>query len=177
MQAGRFAQADWLRIDVSDDVVPYDREAVVRQWLARTLETYPSLTSRFLTEERDRFRNPVGHALREALPVLLEELLGEMEVARLTPVLDQVVRIRAVQDFTASQAVGFVFVLKDVLRHEEPGGLTPALEQRIDQMALITFDLYVKCREKMDQIKADEARRSTYVLDRIGFPRSDGEVR
>ena len=161
---------------MSDEVVSYDRGAVVRQWLARTLGTYPFLTSRFLGEEKDRFRNPVGHALREAFPVLLEELLGEMNLARLTPVLEQVVKIRAVQDFTASQAVGFIFVLKDVLRHEEPGELTPELEQRIDQMALIAFDLFVKCREKMDEIKADEARRSTYVLDRIGFPRSNGET-
>ncbi|MGA2324951.1 MAG: RsbRD N-terminal domain-containing protein [Bryobacteraceae bacterium] len=162
---------------MNDDVVPYDRDAVARHWLARTLGAYPFLTSRFLAEEKDRFRNPVGHALREALPVLLEELLGEMNLARLTPVLDQVVKIRAVQDFTASQAVGFIFVLKDVLRHEEPGGLTPALEQRIDQMALTAFDLYVRCREKMDEIKAGEARRGTYVLDRIGYPRSDGEAR
>jgi hypothetical protein len=162
---------------VSGDSVPYKRDAVVDQWLARTLGTYPFLTSRYLGEEKDRFRNPVGHVLREALPALVDELLGEMDVARLTSVLEQIVRMRAVQEFTPSQALGFIFALKDVLRHEDPAELTRTIEQRIDQMALLAFDLFVKCREKMDEIRAAEARRGTYVLDRIEAARSRGEER
>ncbi len=147
------------------------------RWLARTLGTYPSPASRYLTEEKDRFRNPVGHALREALPTLVDELLGSMNLERITPALDQVVRTRAVQDFSASQAVGFIFALRDVLRHENAEGLTEALEERIDRMALLAFDLYVKCREAMEHIREAEARRGAYVLDRLNTARSRGEAR
>jgi hypothetical protein len=162
---------------VTGEGASLDRGSAAQQWLVRTLETYPPVTSRFLIEEKDRFRNPAGHVLRESLPVLLEEVLGEMNLERLAPALEQVVKVRAVQDFTASQAVGFVFLLKDVLRQSQPGGLEPAVEQRIDQMVLLAFDLFVKCREKMDEIKAGEARRSTYVLDRTGHSRASGEAR
>ena len=137
------------------------------QWLAHTLGTYPFLTSGYLLEEKDRFRNPVGHALREALPTLVDELLGGMNPEKVTPALDRIVRMRAVQDFTASQAVGFVFAVREVLRNEHPAELTAEVEQRVDRMALLAFDLFVKCRETMDRIRVDEARRSLYVLDRV----------
>lgn len=147
------------------------------QWLARTLGTYPFLTSRYLLEEKDRFRNPVGHALREALPTLVDELLGGMSLDRITPALDQIVKMRAVQGFTASQAVGFVLALRDVLRHESPEDLTLAVEQRIDQMTLLAFDLFVKCWETMEHIRASEARRGVYVLDRVKAAQSGEEER
>ena len=94
------------------------KDAIVRAWLARTLETYPERTSRLLAKEPDPFRNPVGHALKEALPALFDELLGAMDAGRLAPLLDGIVRIRAVQDFSPSQAVAFVFLLKQVIREE-----------------------------------------------------------
>jgi hypothetical protein len=162
---------------VNEQAVSFDRDAVIRRWLASTLGSYPSLSLRFLSGERDRFRNPVGHAVREALPVLLEELLGGMNEERISPMLDQIVRMRAVQDFTASQAVGFVFSLKDAVRQEDPAGLTPQLERRIDQMALLAFDLFVACRDRMNEIKLSEARRSTYLLDRVRASQPDGEMR
>ena len=142
------------------------KPVIVQQWLERTLETYPGQSARFLAQEKDRFRNPVGHALREGLPVLFDELAGEMNAARITPVLDSIVRIRAVQDFTPSQAVAFVFLLKRVLWEHCPDGLA-ALEEKIDQMALLAFDLFVECREKICELKVEEARRSVYLPERM----------
>src|SRR3990172_2646762 len=88
------------------------KDAIVRAWLARTLETYPERSARFLAKEPDPFRNPVGQALKEALPALFDELLGAMDAGRLAPLLDGIVRIRAVQDFSPSQPVPFLFLLK-----------------------------------------------------------------
>jgi hypothetical protein len=162
---------------VSGNSRPDSRSAVADQWLARTLGSYPSLTSHYLLEEKDPFRNPVGRALREALPALVEELLGGMDPARITAALDQVIRMRAVQDFSASQAVGFVFDLRDILRRESPAELTPEVDARIDRMALAAFDVFVKCREKMDRIRVEEARRSVYVLNRVSAARTGGGAR
>jgi hypothetical protein len=151
------------------------RDAIVNEWLARTLDTYPERTSRFLAQEKDPFRNPVGHALKEAFPGLLDELFGAMDAGRLTTLLDGIVRIRAAQDFTAGQAVAFIFLLKKVIRGAVKGetqqspardGLA-ALEDRIDEIALLAFDLFMKCREQMYEIRANEAKRRTYLLARL----------
>jgi hypothetical protein len=93
-------------------------------------------------------------------------------MASLAPVLDNIVRIRAIQDFTASQAVSFPFLLKQIIRAEfEPDALPyseelAALEARIDELALLAFDLYVKCREQVFEIKANEIKRRAFILER-----------
>ncbi len=143
------------------------KDAIVRAWLARTLETYPERTARFLAREPDPFRNPVGQALKEALPALFDELLGAMDGGRLAPLLDGIVRIRAVQDFTPSQAVAFVFLLKQAIREEGGGEGLAAVDGRIDEVALLAFDLFMRCRDQMSAIKADEARRRTSLLERM----------
>lgn len=90
-----------------------------------------------------------------------------MDLEKVSSVLDSIIRIRAVQDVTPSQALAFVFRLKKVLREEEgtaPSGEIDALESRIDAIALISFDLFMKCREKIYDLKANELRNMTFRL-------------
>lgn len=135
---------------------------LVDQWFAQTIESYPQLTAGFLASEKDRFRNPVGHALRNGLAVLVEEILGEMKRDRIAAALDEIVRIRAVQDFKPSEAVGFVFLARAVLLGSNPP--RPAMvEARIDQLALMAFNQYMKCREQVAEVRANETRRRMQV--------------
>ncbi len=133
-------------------------DAILEQWFARTVATYPRATVKFLVAERDRFRNPAGHALRESLAVLLRELLGNMDGESIALALDSIVRLRAVQDLRPSEAVSFVFLLRPILLASNPP--RPAMiESRIDQLAMMSFDHYMTCREQMAQAAANEARR------------------
>ncbi len=143
------------------------KRALLEKWLERTLATYPSQTLRFLHGEKDRFRNPVGHTLREGLATLLDELTGEMDPAKIGPALESIVRLRAVQDFTPSQAVGFVYLLREILPEELAGGEPRDVQKRIDETALLAFDLFMKCREEIYEIKARAAQREVYVLERV----------
>jgi hypothetical protein len=151
------------------------KSIIVNEWLGQTLRTYPEHTSRFLAQEKDPFRNPVGHTLREALPALFERLIAGSDAATLSRLLDPILRIRAVQDFSAGQAVAFVFLLKRVMREvlgdetdRDTGGESlAAMEARIDEMALLAFDLFMKCREQIYEIKWSEAKRRLFVLERM----------
>ncbi len=157
---------------VLTEVLAERRQAVIKEWLAQTLQTYPPSTTQFLTREKDPFHNPVGCMLREGLSALFDGLVGDWNTAALTAVLDGIVRIRAVQDFTASQAVAFVFLLKQVVREELKSdiGLYPSdlrvLEARIDELALLAFDLFMQCRQRINEIRANEARRRVSLLER-----------
>ena len=162
------------------------RDAVVTRWLGRTLQDYAEDTSRFLLREKDRFHNPVGHALKEGLPALFDALLLGDASGDLESKLDAIIRMRAVQDFSATQAVSFVFLVKEIVRQQvkdgrdaSPGGRAlAAFESRVDRLALHAFNLFVQCREQISAIKARSAGRRTFVSERLAAdPRGGGRFR
>jgi hypothetical protein len=151
------------------------RQGLLEAWLARTVDTYPRQAAQHLRAQRDPFRNPVGQALSEALPVLLDAVLGEGDLEVAGGSLDRIIRIRAVQDFTPGEALGFLFLLKGVIREAleaegAPGvaaSAIQAVEDRIDRLVLSGFDRYAACREQMAEIRVNEARRRLFVLERM----------
>jgi hypothetical protein len=148
------------------------RSDIVREWFERLLQTYPESTTGFLSQEKDPFHNPVGHTLKEGLSNLFDGLVQSTDVASLAPVLDAIVRVRAVQDFTPGQALAFPFLLKQVIRTEFAADFQRysrelvAFEARIDKLALLAFDLFVKCREQVYELKVNEIKRRSFIMER-----------
>lgn len=143
------------------------KAALVKQWNQRVLASYPKETARFLDSQKDPFQNPVGQHSLKSLQSLIDLLGDDSEPAALRKALDPIIRIRAIQDFTPSNAVGFVFELKGLLRDLRPqikidAGQWRLLDQRIDEMALAAFDVFMECREKIFDLKAGDIRERTY---------------
>ncbi len=152
------------------------RDAILKNWLQMVLESYPPDVAEFLQREQDQFANPVGSAIADGLAGALQELLGGMDAEKLSASLDEIVKIRAIQQFSPSQAVEFVFQLKRAIRQELGDEAAdpllqeelPEFESRIDRVALLAFDIYVRRREKIHDIRTRELReRSGRVLDRL----------
>jgi hypothetical protein len=153
------------------------REAILQDWLVQAAHTYPEQAVQTLLDVRDPFHNAVGCALHEGLPVLLDAVLADRWPEGPETVLDRLVRIRAVQDFSASRAVSFLLLLKPVLRARlrESGCEIEVLEDRVDRLMLMAFDLFTDCRDRTRQIQLNEARRSVYVADRVSAARGRHE--
>ncbi len=142
------------------------RNLILKRWVKLVLETYPADTASFLKQERDRFVNPVGYTLAQELETIYQELLHEMEPEKLTHSLTNILKIRSVQDFLPSQATGFILLLKKAIRDElaaeiEKNRFTKELlefESRIDQLTLLAFDVYERCREEIYEIKLKQVR-------------------
>lgn len=153
------------------------RDVILKKWIASAIGTYPLDTGNILSRKRDRITNPTGYAIEQGLVGALDQLLGDMESHALEAALDPVIRIRSIQDFSASQAVSFVFGLKPILRQlMEPGAADSAqasglleMEGRVDRLALIAFDLYVGCREKLFEVRVNELRRNAQAAARLRF--------
>jgi len=80
-------------------------------------------------------------------------------------VLEELLRIRAVQEFSASEAVSFIFLLKPLLRGRS--GHDDRIDERIDELALMAFDAYMRSRERLLALQVNESRRKTYLLERM----------
>jgi hypothetical protein len=147
------------------------KEHILKRWFSLILEAYPPDVANFLKHEKDRFTNPVGYAISTGTEALLDEVIHGAKSDRIISALDSIIRIRAVQDFTPSQALAFVFLLKKAVREElkiKDSGFTsldpPELheellqfETRIDGLASLAFDVYVKCRDDINRIKVGAA--------------------
>lgn len=141
------------------------------RWVEEALATYPKRTAAVWTREKDRFANPVGHSLREGTRLLLDGLLDGADVRTLRPGLDEIIRIRAVQQLTPAQALAFVFRLKDVVRAEVAGGLDAGagegpddalleLERRVDDLALLAFEIFTEYRQRVFELRMEELKRN-----------------
>lgn len=142
------------------------RSAILRRWFHLIMETYPADSSRFLKQDKDRFANPVGYTISQETEALYEEILHGMNADKLSASLDNIIRIRSVQDFSPSQAVAFVFFLRRAVGEELTGELGGnqafnellQFESRIDKLALLALDIYMKCREKIHELRVTEVK-------------------
>jgi hypothetical protein len=149
-----------------EELLVREKAAILKKWLQVVLETYPEESARFLEAQKDPFANPAGAAIRAALAALFEDLLRPAARASDQSVsLADLMRLRSVQGFPPSRAVGFVPALKRIIREvvgsqvdEDPlRAERQALEARIDLMALTAFDLFARCREELYELRVREA--------------------
>ena len=149
------------------------KAVILKRWCDMILETYPPDAAEFFKQEGNRFANPVGYVLLRGIESLYRELLEEeLDAEKISLFLDRIIRIRAIQDFSPSEAVAFVYFLKKVIREELASEIRERrfyedllkFDSRIDELALIAFDTYMQCREKIYEIRVDEVKNSTFSL-------------
>ena len=161
-----------------NDLLAQRKTAILKRWFALVIGTYPSDTAKFLKSQKDPFANPVGRTISRGLEALFDELLKGMDYETITSFLDPIIRIRAVQNFSPSQAIGFIFSLKNVIREslskeiaeEQIAKDLLLFELKIDELSLIAFNLYMQCREKIYKLKANEMKDRTFrAFERAGL--------
>jgi len=148
------------------------KSTISTKWLDTIMASYPNDNSGFLMNQKDRFANPVGYTFTKGIDGILEVLVkGEGFTENLT-FLEDIIKVRAIQDFTTAKAMAFIFQLKTIVREElgkeirqnQIYGELLEFESKIDDLALTAFDIYVKCREQIYELRTDELKRMTFTL-------------
>jgi hypothetical protein len=148
------------------------KSSIVKKWVQAVFAKYPADSSNFFQKQQDQFLNPVGHTISQGLSDIFNELVQHSDPEKFFPILNDIIKIQAVQDFIPSRALSFLFLLKTVIREEvgseiQKKHLTDeliAFEAQIDQLILLSFDIYMKCREKIYELKTDDVRRMAFRL-------------
>jgi hypothetical protein len=145
------------------------KAAILKKWFEVIMESYPSGTSNHLNIQGDSFANPAGTTISRGIEGIFEELLIGPNGNNPSGFSGDIVRIMAVQDFLPSRALAFFFSLKKIIREELRSEMTGelshellSLESRIDGLALSAFDIFMKCREKIYEIRANELKRANF---------------
>jgi hypothetical protein len=159
------------------EILRDNRELILDKWFRMMIDTYPEDGRAHFLANKDRFTNPLGATLTDGAEALIDCLLqgGDPESDRLFEPLERMMKLRAVQDFTASEAVKCVFFLKGIIRDlSKPSRMKSdefeqllAVDDSVDRLALKAFDLYMQARERIYQMKATELRnRTSRILER-----------
>lgn len=157
------------------------RTSILNSWIEAIHATYPENSANFIKLGKDRFQNPMGHTISASATAIIEGLAAEREAVDLVTPIEELIKVRAIQDFTPGEAVGIFFLLKGIVRQEleteDPQQLA-LFDALMDRLILQAFNSYTRCREKLHQIRVDEINRRTSKLmerlDRI-YARHDPE--
>ncbi len=160
------------------------KSAIIKRWFDKVMDTYPAETAKFLKGQNDPFANPVGQTTMESLGSIFDLILSNSTDQTAQPSIDPIIRIRAIQDFTPSSATRFIFDLKSVIRNMLPIDDNSEIffkemgivDNRIDELGLMAFDVYMQCREKIYDLKANEMKARTYsAFARAGLVKEPDE--
>lgn len=134
--------------------------SVLERWLDAATGVYGDKMAHRAPAGCDPFHNPIGHVLRVNLSLLVSELFGAMDPATVAKAFENIVAVRAVQDVTVEQALGFVYALRRIVRAEMPTADIVALDERIDTFSLAAFTQYLRCRERLLDLRLNERLRA-----------------
>ena len=152
------------------EALRHNEAKILALWTERVLDTY--ISPDFFKKSLDRFANPVGGNIREGLTKLFRLLTEGADAHEYAEPLDQIIRIRAVQEFTPSQAVGPLLELKTAVRQifsadENCRDLLAELlpfDREVERMVLQAFDMYMNCREQLYKARIRELKSGSYIL-------------
>ena len=159
-------------------------DAIVKRWVEAILATYPAESAAAFTRQKNQFANPIGHGLRVETRKIFDAMLDGSDDETIRKSLHEIVKVRAIQQFSAAQAVAFVFQLRQAVRTELATAAQDAsiarelaeFDEQIDRMALAAFDIFVQCREQVFELRVNEVkRRVSWVMDKVTKRDSDPE--
>lgn len=149
---------------------------VLDKWFQLVLEAYSNETAKSLKRVNNQFGNPVGYAIYHGIEGLLKAILRGADSEEIQSILEEVVKTKAMYDSTPSQAVNFVFALKKAVwglmdKEIKDGQLSfkeiQDFDHKIDDIALVIFDLYMENRERLYKARMNEMNRTSHMLTRL----------
>jgi hypothetical protein len=150
------------------------QSTVLETWFDLIVESYPADSHGFFKDRKDRFANPVAYEFRQGMKGLYEALIHGMERDAVVSCIDRIISIRAIQDPLPSKVIAFIFLLKTVIRTHLEAEIRETLfseelrefESQIDGLALLCFDVYMKRREQLYEIRVHEVKNRVSGLMR-----------
>ncbi|MCD6586295.1 MAG: RsbRD N-terminal domain-containing protein [Desulfobacteraceae bacterium] len=150
-----------------------NKQKLVEKWIAAVIATYPADAVKFFNNTNDPFANPVGSTIKRSIGLLFAQVVKKkMEPTAVKEALDLIIRLRAVQEFTPSQAISFIFTIKHLFqkslnKYRPDKGVDLFLEDvasNVDELILFAVDIYGKYREKIYLLRINQGKESLKKL-------------
>ena len=158
------------------DLLEARLDTIVERWGDAVLSAYPPDSAALFRAQQDPFANPLGHSVRKGTYGVLRAMVNDMDREELQSHLDEIIRIRAVQQLTPAEALAFVFSLRSIVRDVVPEaeadprhrGDLAEMDRKIDEVALSAFEIYAARREEVSELRIKEVKRQvSWVMGKM----------
>jgi len=159
-----------------------NRDSILKKWFDSTINTYEPEMIRFLKRVKNPFSNPVRHTIETGLEKIFDGIVNDINIETCYQGLEEIIKLRAVQSFSPSRALAFIFDLKDVVRSVLQSGASAysmdkdfqVFEENLDRLIRLAFDIYCNCREKIHEIRmAETLAKSQRAFEMLGRRKND----
>ena len=100
------------------ELLSQKRSPILKRWLDLIAASQPAGKSPVKTN-KDPFSNPEGYTLNLETEAIFCELIQEkMDINRICSSMENIIRIKAVQDISPGQAISFIFLCKEAIMEE-----------------------------------------------------------
>ena len=153
-------------------------DTLLEEWFELLIKSYPEESVKYFEKHKNAFTNPVGSNIYMAMDHILRELAGERDADKIYTELQMILKIRAVQDMKASQAVSFIMAFKPLLakvldKEIKHGEITGSdLEDfygYVDTIALLGLDIYVESRELIYKLRIEQIKQTNDILEKANL--------
>ncbi len=154
------------------EILRADKSRLLNSWKNRILEAYPSESVNFFDRQKNRFSNPVGVGIAESIERIFDFLSGAAGKEEADSAVENITRIRSVQDFKPSEATDFLFLLKRIIKDHISDRLNNVLileqffdlQYQIDSLCMQCFNHYDSCKEQLYKVQAEQVKRYYFRL-------------
>ncbi len=141
------------------------REAVTARWRRLIAGSRPDWSGDFITGRINEFANPARAIIGRAAAAMFDGLL--MADGAYAEAIDDLMRLRAVQDLPDDEALRFLSLLEDecldTLRAQGCEDLSPEerahIAAKLNEMTREARGRYARCREKINDLRSRECER------------------
>jgi hypothetical protein len=141
------------------------KQPILKKWQSAALGSSVNMAMR--RKLGSRFSDPTGYVIEQSTGEILEWLIRVENDVDLFAPLEQICKLKAIQDIRPAEALSFIFNLKQVIREEiadENDNFHWAVdmsevERRIDEIGLLAFNIYSDCRAKIYELRMNEIIR------------------
>lgn len=158
------------------DSLAENKLVIAQKWLESVLATYHPDGAKFFKKQQDRFANPLGYSARVGLEKLVYSLASGKEVEIPSEFL-QFLKLRAVQKFTPTEALSFIYDLKGIIVKCCSQRLIAEnlsewfeLDAKLDKIVLNVFEMYAADRERLYTVTLQEYKSGNSIAVRGGCP-------
>jgi len=143
------------------------KQQILLKWQSAAFSSYQNHDFLNGNKKTGRFLNPISYVTEKSTREILGCLINDENDMKLFTPLEEICRLRAIQESKPAEALKFIFDLKQIIREEltdENQSNYWAVElwdvdRRIDEIGLLAFDVYSDCRAKICELRINEMKR------------------